>query len=141
MYSAMHLRLKADEVREKNGLLEVPINLEEICRAKNIEFEYRNFCKVEEQVKKQVSGMIVTKKENGAIIEAKIYINEADPITRQRFTLAHELGHYFLHLMDESDTSIVSFRYSRNPREREADRRFPIEIKNPLQSTVFNSLL
>jgi Zn-dependent peptidase ImmA (M78 family) len=29
--------------------------------------------------------------------EKRIYVNRADPATRQRFTIAHELGHWTLH--------------------------------------------
>ena len=39
--------------------------------------------------------------ESGALVKENdgfsIYINERHPINRQRFTIAHELGHYFLH--------------------------------------------
>jgi len=41
---------------------------------------------------KDVSGVILYKDN-----EFTILVNIAKPITRQHFTLAHELGHYFLH--------------------------------------------
>lgn len=45
-------------------------------------------------VREWVSGIILySSTEN----KFKIYINSSDPKNRQRFTLAHELGHYFLH--------------------------------------------
>lgn len=40
----------------------------------------------------EISGMLEKKGDNFLIS-----INAADPETRQRFTLAHELGHYMLH--------------------------------------------
>lgn len=43
-----------------------------------------------------VSGAIV-KHENGSI---EIYVNKNDSYERQRFTIAHELGHYFIHLQN-----------------------------------------
>lgn len=29
-----------------------------------------------------------------------IYVNQSSPLNRKRFTIAHELGHFFLHLQD-----------------------------------------
>lgn len=43
-----------------------------------------------------VSGMLVVKDKH-----AIIGVNVNHPETRQRFTIAHELAHYFLHLKDE----------------------------------------
>ena len=64
--------------------------------------------------------------------EKAIYINETDPQTRKIFTLAHELGHYFLHSDVERD---VLFRERtmvghREVIEREADC-FAAEILMP----------
>ena len=40
-------------------------------------------------------------KENESI---EIYVNKYDPINRKRFTIAHELGHYFLgHLENKGE--------------------------------------
>jgi len=36
-----------------------------------------------------------------------IYINTARPQTRQYFTVAHELGHYFLHKIEIQDEGII----------------------------------
>lgn len=44
------------------------------------------------------SGAIAVKESKNKSEEVKfIIVNEADPISRRRFTVAHELGHYFLH--------------------------------------------
>lgn len=63
-----------------------------------------------------------------------IYVSASQPLTRQRFTVAHELGHYLLHLQDaEAEhvagykdrlTSLLALREDRvsNPREQEANR-------------------
>lgn len=42
--------------------------------------------------KDEVSGAIFYEKE-----KFKIFVNKTKPKTRQHFTIAHELGHYFLH--------------------------------------------
>lgn len=60
-------------------------------------------------------------------VQNKIYVNRADPYVRQRFTIAHELGHWFMgHTKDTQAYSNFVFRSSvkdanRNVWEREAD--------------------
>jgi Zn-dependent peptidase ImmA (M78 family) len=61
-------------------------------------------------------------------IQNKIYVNRADPYVRQRFTIAHELGHWFMgHAKDTQVYGNFVFRSSakginRNVWEKEADR-------------------
>lgn len=66
-----------------------------------------------------ISGYI--KYENG---EKNIYVNNSQAITRQRFTVAHEIAHYILHediLNQEGGTPL--FRGgSASPAERQANR-------------------
>ena len=52
---------------------------------------------------KDASGLI--QKKNGVF---EIYIEETHHINRQRFTLAHELGHYFLHMQWKDAENIFS---------------------------------
>jgi len=62
-----------------------PVDVEGIAKALNIKIRYA-------PLKKEVSGMIECKND-----EYFISINSNDSSTRQRFTLAHELGHYIYH--------------------------------------------
>lgn len=88
-----------------------------------------------------VSGMLVIKDSR-----ATIGVNENHHPNRQRFTLAHELGHYLLHSKSSRvfiDASPVFFRDERaaegtDPREIEANR-FAAELLMPealLRETV-----
>jgi Zn-dependent peptidase ImmA (M78 family) len=53
-----------------------------------------------------ISGMVINSNE-----EKSIYINENDSINRQRFTVAHELGHIILHHeANEKSYKEVDFR-------------------------------
>ena len=53
-----------------------------------------------------ISGMVINSNE-----EKSIYINENDSINRQRFTVAHELGHIILHHeANEESFKEVDFR-------------------------------
>lgn len=61
----------------------------------------------------------------------RIYLNKTDPYTRKVFTLAHEMGHYFLH---ESVPDDILYRekthHSKSDTEKEADE-FAAELLMP----------
>lgn len=75
------------------GILQknVPINVETICLHYNILIENKDYPDNDDTV-----GQIEFPSHNGA---ARIFINpsENSNINRRRFTIAHELGHFFLH--------------------------------------------
>ena len=50
----------------------------------------------------EIAGAIM--KKDG---KTTILVNHADPISRKRFTIAHELGHYFLHLSGKDNEGII----------------------------------
>lgn len=74
----------AERILEANSIRSVPIPVEEIARKENI--------LVSEAGSKSVSGVLF-RKEGVAFIA----LNSSESPVRRRFTLAHELGHYFLH--------------------------------------------
>lgn len=49
---------------------------------------------------------------------------------RARFTIAHELGHYFLHIKDDARQIVTSFRRGQSPRETAANK-FAAELLMP----------
>lgn len=65
-----------------------------------------------------VSGAILIDNEN-----TQILVNSKDKRTRRRFTVAHELGHYYLHKEKfQKDGAFIDYRDgSLNERELEAD--------------------
>ena len=62
----------------------------------------------------------------------EIYLNSTDPKTRKKFTLAHELGHYFLHDGVEQDVMFRERAASghKDQLEKEADS-FAAELLMP----------
>ena len=62
-----------------------PASLPCLLRDLNIQLVYAN-------LEKNISGII-----EHINNEYRIIVNENHPLTRQRFTIAHELGHYILH--------------------------------------------
>ncbi len=106
---------KAKETLDTIGIKTIPIPVEEIASKLNI--------KISRGPSKDFSGLLI-RKDGSALIG----VNNSEVPVRQRFTIAHELGHYFLH--PQKDT-FVDYRdnkegdhkekVTRTPREREAD--------------------
>ena len=70
-----------------NGFQErLPVDVDGLCNKLGIEVNYVH-------LGEEISGMIEKREGDKYIIS----INASDPRTRQRFTLAHELGHYVYH--------------------------------------------
>jgi len=78
------IKLKADELRQKSGASKLPINVQAIAELLGIKVSFQPF-------KPELSGVLL--KEEARTI---LGVNSAHAPTRQRFTIAHEIGHYVL---------------------------------------------
>jgi len=78
------IKLKADDLRRKAGAIKAPINVQAIAEFLGITVSFQPF-------KPELSGVLL-KEETRTVIG----VNSAQASTRQRFTIAHELGHYVL---------------------------------------------
>lgn len=114
---------------KKSGSTEPPVDLTKICSLEGIKVSRVNMRKVEDQTQRKVSGIIYV---DNAKNEKQILVNEADFERRQLFTIAHELGHYFLHIAADPDGVIISFRGEKSAEEREADM-FAAELLMPFE--------
>ncbi|MCL2874272.1 MAG: ImmA/IrrE family metallo-endopeptidase [Defluviitaleaceae bacterium] len=129
----------AKDVLANNWNGELPVDLEKICEEYGIKIIYENLEPLEKEHKgEKISGvMLISDKNNKFIV-----VNQNDVDTRQRFTIAHELGHYFLHMNGHEDKnrSIVSFRGRSNKMEREANI-FAAELLMPAEEVkrIYNS--
>ena len=74
---------------ERMGLYRLPVNPIQFANRLGISVEYANF------PDGSTIGMVVTRGGSG-----KIFAAISDSPYRLRFAIAHELGHYFLHLME-----------------------------------------
>jgi Zn-dependent peptidase ImmA (M78 family) len=66
-----------------------------------------------------ISGGIIKEKDS-----IKIYVSNSDAMNRKRFTIAHELGHYFLNHLENKGEYVDLHRgalYTNNPDEIDAD--------------------
>lgn len=92
---------KADELISKLGIKQPPVPVEDILTACGISVEYHN-------LEPSVSGVLVRRGDT-----ASVGVNALHHRNRQRFTLAHELGHFYLHLDSPTvfvDDALVHFR-------------------------------
>ena len=87
-------QLTTDLLNDLN-LMQLPVPVKKVIKAKEINLTSFD-------LGDEVSGVLVV--ENG---EARIGYNPAEPKVRQRFTLAHELGHYMLHVNNNQNNVFV----------------------------------
>ena len=87
------IELLAHELLEAHDIYTLPVDPIVIANNLGIKVYAENYDPFNGDI---VSGAIV-KYENESI---EIFVNRNDSYERQRFTIAHELGHYFLHLQN-----------------------------------------
>ena len=83
------VRARLETVSSSDGHLTVPVDPEKIAEQFGLEV-------VRAPLENNVGGFIL--KKNGEVV--RIYVNSNDSQERQKFTLAHEIGHYWLHRDD-----------------------------------------
>lgn len=95
----------AQSILKKHDIREPAVQVDQIAAQEGIKILYET-CENDD-----VSGMLYRQGSNGIMI-----INEANHERRQRFTIAHELGHYFLHKGDTfvSQRTRIHFRDARS---------------------------
>jgi len=77
-----------EELLAKFQIKHAPVDVEKIVRSLGIQIQ-------RDRVDPDISGFLVRDARTG---KALIGVNESHPPHRQRFTIAHECGHYLLHL-------------------------------------------
>jgi Zn-dependent peptidase ImmA (M78 family) len=81
----------ADKLLKKHGIVQVPVDVEKIAISMGINVAKVKFSKDE------ISGAIKMKGKSGSPV---IAVNEDHCKERQRFTIAHEIGHFVLHSIE-----------------------------------------
>ena len=104
---------RATRLLRDHGVVEPPVDVEPLAEALGMSVTY-------ERLDNDVSGLMLF--ENGA---ARVAINETHHRNRQRFTLAHEIGHLLLHAKD--DRVFVDRRFFRNQWASKGELREEIE--------------
>ena len=103
----------ATELIREHGIVAPPVDIETVARVLGMSVNY-------ERLDSDVSGLMLF--ERGV---AKVAINELHHRHRQRFTLAHEIGHLLLHAT--SDRVFIDRRFFRNQWSSRGELREEIE--------------
>lgn len=107
----LEIEKKAEEVLKDANIRSIPVPIEDVAYSLKI--------KISKAPSTDFSGLLIRKDGH-----ALIGVNSNEAVVRQRFTIAHELGHFFLH--PQKDT-FVDYRKEikggevRSPREKHAD--------------------
>ena len=121
--------IEADKLLKKQKIVKYPVNIEKVAKSLGLEVKKIEFSKDE------ISGAIKIKGRSGKPI---IAVNKNHHEHRQRFTIAHEIGHFVLHNINNVhvDSVDVYFRDSNasstteNVRELQANQ-FAAELLMP----------
>lgn len=107
--------LAAEKMLKENFIIEPPVDVLEIARNTGLYVLEGSFDRYSD-----VAGYL-------DMNSGRIVVNEAEPSNRQAFTVAHEIGHYVLHLRELKDNPELGIVYRRaiagekNPIEQEAN--------------------
>ena len=126
--SADQVEEKAAETLRRHELITVPINPLVLAHLANIEVNNVEF------TNSDVAGMIVKRG-----VDVAIFLNRSDPPFRKRFTIAHELGHYFLHL--EEDGEFVDEDANLFRRQPGEGRQMTDDRRREIQANMFAASL
>lgn len=107
------------EILLNNDMYKIPVDVIKIANANDIKVYEGN-------LDKKISGAIRYKKEE---CKFEILVNKNDVKTRQRFTIAHELGHFFLHKdFLESEELHVDIMYRAAEKETDEEKEREREV-------------
>lgn len=110
-----------DILKEYGDLKHLPINLTKLLEYIGISVLPMDFTDLEKSLNKgHILGLVLKDSKN-----AVIYYSSCDSINRQRFTIAHELGHICCHLIpDSNDYPYIDWRIeeeAENEKEKSAN--------------------
>lgn len=117
----------AADLLKKYNIDSAPVDLNKILSKEGFTLSVVDLSEVEKQRGGEISGLLIVDKEGKGIA-----VNKNDSLERRRFTIAHELGHYYLHNTEvkNNNGNISFYRQERNPSETEANT-FAAELLMP----------
>jgi Zn-dependent peptidase ImmA (M78 family) len=117
-----HIRSLVDYILKNQGIVAAPIDVEKIASILGINVQY-------EPAEENLSGFLLRDLSRHTAV---IGINSNHHINRQRFTIAHELGHFHLHEGEKIHVDRLAFDRGfqvKNLRDGEASKGISVEEK------------
>lgn len=102
----------------KNRITSLPVSVQKICKSERVKlFTYEEGCELIRKL-----GLEEHTIENDAFsIGRRVFYDDTKPATRQRFSVAHELGHIMLHTPNEATVYNREISPGDDPIEQEAN--------------------
>lgn len=98
-HKAEHIEQQAEKTLRDSRAWNVPVLIERVAQHLNLKAEGSLF-------EDDISGLLVVEKKRGAI-----GYNSTHAAVRQRFTIAHEIGHYVLHVKNSLQSRLFIDKY------------------------------
>ena len=125
---------RAMEILRQHGLFSVPVDPVVLANREGIKVHNAKFAD------EGISGMVARRGGNVTML-----VDQADPTYRKRFSIAHELGHHFLHLAGDGEIvtkKIDLFRECMKPEyEGDEDKRKEVEANQFAAALLMPELL
>jgi Zn-dependent peptidase ImmA (M78 family) len=112
--SPEEIETRALDILHSHGITSAPVDPVTLANRQGIKVHNAKFSE------DGLSGMVAKRGEDVTIL-----VNQGDPPYRKRFTIAHELGHVFLHLRSDGefiDSQVDLFRDTCPPTENSPDK-------------------
>jgi Zn-dependent peptidase ImmA (M78 family) len=126
--SRQQVENRAKDVLRKHGLTSIPID--PVILAQRLGITVNN-AKFSDQ---SIVGMIAKRGDKLTLL-----VNQSDPPYRKRFTIAHELGHHFLHLLEDGEFVDSEADLFRQPPEDQT--AITPERRKEIQANMFAAAL
>lgn len=126
--SRQQIENRAKEVLRGHGLLSIPVD--PVVLANRLGMSVHNAKFADDNL----VGMIAKRGDKVTLL-----VNGSDPPYRKRFTIAHELGHHFLHLLDDGEFVDTETELFRQPQEEQGE--VTPERRREIQANMFAAAL
>jgi Zn-dependent peptidase ImmA (M78 family) len=121
---------RAKDVLREHGLTTIPIDPIVLAKAQGIKVFNAKFSD------DSLVGMVAKRGDDITIL-----VNQTDPPGRKRFTIAHELGHHFLHLLRDGEIVDGEKNLFRQPKDDQEQRQVSPELRREYQANWFAAAL
>lgn len=108
---------QAADILRSHGLFSIPVDPVTLANREGIKVNNAKFSD------ENLSGLVAKRGPNVTIL-----VNQTDVPFRKRFTIAHELGHHFLHLLEDGDFVDTQVDLFRDAEAGEAAPK-PVEVQ------------